>query len=154
MSGTRATPSSPSTSARSRRSHASPRKRVRKKIIFFSPALSRGGMLIGRGAMALLFSAAGAAAAAPPDWQPAQTARLEGEVVDETGAALEGATIAAGGTSAISDANGSFALVVPLKPGEATVATVLKTGLDPPPFQDQLPPAEPPPAPSRLPPPP
>src|SRR5260370_42691152 len=95
-------------------------------------------MLIGGGAMALLFSAAGAAAAAPPDWQPAQTARLEGEGVDEAGAALEGATIAAGGTSAISDANGSFALVVPLKAGEATGVTVLKTGLRPPLFQEQL----------------
>src|SRR5258708_29727467 len=113
MSGTRATPSSPSTSARSRRSHASPRKRVRKKIIFFSPALSRGGMLIGRGAMALLFSAAGAAAAAPPDWQPAQPARLAGEVVDEAGAALGGTTIAPGGTAAIRAPTGTSALVRP-----------------------------------------
>jgi len=93
-------------------------------------------MLLGRGGMALLLSAAGAAA--PPQAQPAQTARLEGEVVDEAGAAVEGATIAAGGVSAISDAKGSFALVVPLAPGGATVVTVLKTGLDPALFEEQL----------------
>jgi hypothetical protein len=87
--------------------------------------------------MALLLSAAGAAAAVE-EGRPAQTARLEGEVVDESGAAQEGATIATGGTSAISDANGRFALVVPLAPGEATVVTVLKAGLDAAVFEEQL----------------
>src|SRR6266849_4379036 len=103
MSGTRATPSSPSTSARSRRSRASPRRRA--------------GALRTR---------------------PAPTARLEGEVVDEAGAAVERATIATSGTSAITDAKGSFELVVPLAPGEATVVTVLKTGFDPALFEEQL----------------
>ncbi|HXN54670.1 MAG TPA: TonB-dependent receptor [Myxococcales bacterium] len=101
------------------------------------PALSRRAVQLGRGAMALFLSVAGAATAAQ-EGQPAQAARLEGEVVDESGAALEGAVITARGTSAISDQQGSFALLVPLNPGEATVVTVLKTGFDPALFEEQL----------------